>query len=320
MKPSYVTTTVEGKTSYEFNFDYTDKRFVKVTLGAIQLTYGEDYTVVERHIVLSRNPGAGRTINIYRETQALPFLDTESEDFTLAILTAMNGVKVVRLRTTITNRQIRTYNFGFDYIKKQFIKVEIDGTKLVYGRDYRVEGKSVVLTTEYEKGTHITIYRQTDTTPLVSWSDSSIMRASDCNLQFRQYLHLIEELAYSVSLSNTLLKFNIHTAEDLARKEVELTEKTNRLIKLEEAYIERITRWSPVTKHTSDALTDSEETSTADKPINNGDSSENSGSNSGTSTNNSTAVTSTDRPIVRPPRPNTASTLVSGSSSNAIGE
>lgn len=317
MEPKYVTTTVEGKTSYEFTFDYTDKQFVKAMLGAIPLTYGEDYTVVERHIVLSRNPGAGRTLTIYRDTQALPFLDTESQDFALAILTAMNGVKAVRLRTTITNSAIRTYNFGFDYIKKQFIKVEIDGTKLVYGRDYRVEGKSVVLTTGYEKGTHITIYRQTDTTPLVSWSDSSIMRASDVNLQFRQYAHLIEEMVYSVALSNTLLKFNIHTAEDLARKEAELTEKTNKLIKLEEAYIERITRWSTVPKHSAGALVDNESTPTADTPINNGNSGSSSGaSNDSTPINNNTG----SKPISRPIRPNTGVELVKGSSSNDIGE
>ena len=87
------------------------------------------------------------------------------------------------------------YSFPFDYLKKAFVKIQLvngdSRTPLTQGTDYTVTDKTVTLknpTTEI-----INIYRETSTDPIVSWSDSSVLRAADMTLQEVQMLHLAEE-------------------------------------------------------------------------------------------------------------------------------
>lgn len=98
--------------------------------------------------------------------------------------------------TTKTVVGQRSYNFGFDYLARDFVKVEVDGKLLEYDKDYTVNGRTVefVVTPTEEKT--LLIYRHTSTLPIVEWQDSSIMRASDMNIQQRQTQHLSEELAF----------------------------------------------------------------------------------------------------------------------------
>lgn len=99
--------------------------------------------------------------------------------------------------TTKTVVGQRSYNFGFDYLAKDFVKVEVDGKLLEYDKDYTVNGRTVefVVTPTEEKT--LLIYRKTSTLPILEWQDGSIMRASDMNIQQRQTQHLSEELAFS---------------------------------------------------------------------------------------------------------------------------
>lgn len=87
----------------------------------------------------------------------------------------------------------RTYNFGFDYLSKEFIRVVIDDRELNYPNDYSVDSKAVNLKVAPTEVKPMIIYRNTSTQPFVEWKDSSIMTAKDMNLQERQVLHINEE-------------------------------------------------------------------------------------------------------------------------------
>lgn len=89
----------------------------------------------------------------------------------------------------------REFSFPFDYLRKAFVKVEVnEETILVQGTDYYVsDNKTVVLTTAPIAGTTVRVFRQTDTTRLVSWADASVLRAKDMTVQQVQELHLLEE-------------------------------------------------------------------------------------------------------------------------------
>lgn len=98
--------------------------------------------------------------------------------------------------TTKTVVGQRSYNFGFDYLARDFVKVEVDGKLLKYDKDYTVNGHTVELVVTPTEEKTLLIYRSTSTLPMVEWQDSSIMKASDMNIQQRQTQHLSEELAY----------------------------------------------------------------------------------------------------------------------------
>lgn len=87
------------------------------------------------------------------------------------------------------------FYFGFDYINKQFIKVTIgsDDTLLSYPSDYIINEKEVELVEAPAKGTPIRIYRQTDTSRIIEWTDGTFIKASQMTLENVQQLHLIEE-------------------------------------------------------------------------------------------------------------------------------
>lgn len=98
--------------------------------------------------------------------------------------------------TTKTVVGQRSYNFGFDYLARDFVKVEVDGKLLEYDKDYTVNGRTVELVATPTEEKTLLIYRSTSTLPMIEWQDSSIMKASDMNIQQRQTQHLSEELTY----------------------------------------------------------------------------------------------------------------------------
>lgn len=114
------------------------------------------------------------------------------------------------------------YNFGFDYISKDFVKVTLDGTELTYDTDYTVEGSSVVLKEAPTETKELVIYRSTATLPLVQWTDSSIMLAKDMNLAQYQIQHLAEELQENTVETTDALKQSIGTLEAINGKAEEL--------------------------------------------------------------------------------------------------
>lgn len=87
------------------------------------------------------------------------------------------------------------FYFGFDYINKQFIKVSVgtDGTLLSYPTDYTVNDKEVEFVKAPANGTPIRIYRQTNTSRIIEWSDGAFIKALQMTLENVQQLHLIEE-------------------------------------------------------------------------------------------------------------------------------
>lgn len=132
--------------------------------------------------------------------------------------------------TTKTVIGQRTYNFGFDYLSKDFIKVEINGTTLEYPKDYSVEGTSVNLTVSPTEVLPLLIYRSTSTLPMVEWKDSSIMRADDLNIQQKQTQHLSEELAFRSQEAIKAYELIIAGTNEVKRNTEEVREKTNTVI------------------------------------------------------------------------------------------
>ena len=99
--------------------------------------------------------------------------------------------------TYTANGTQTVFSFPFDYLRKAYIKVEVnEETILVQGTDYSVNEKTVVFTIAPAKKTKLRIFRETDTTPLVSWADASVLRAKDMTVQQVQELHLLEEQRY----------------------------------------------------------------------------------------------------------------------------
>lgn len=132
--------------------------------------------------------------------------------------------------TTKTVIGQRTYNFGFDYLSKDFIKVEINGTTLEYPKDYSVEGTSVNLTVSPTEVLPLLIYRSTSTLPMVEWKDSSIMRADDLNIQQKQTQHLSEELAFRSQEAIKAYESIVASTDEVKRNTEEVREKTDTVI------------------------------------------------------------------------------------------
>ena len=103
-----------------------------------------------------------------------------------------------------TNR----FYFGFDYINKQFVKVQVGaGTSpLTYLTDYTVEDRSVTLTDTPAVGVAIRVYRETPSDRLVEWADGAFIKASQVTLENLQQLHLIEE-AQDYPILNSLSRY-----------------------------------------------------------------------------------------------------------------
>lgn len=129
--------------------------------------------------------------------------------------------------TTKTVVGQRTYNFGFDYLSKDFIKVEINGTTLEYPKDYSIEGTAVNLSVAPTEVLPLLIYRSTSTLPMVEWKDSSIMRADDLNIQQKQTQHLSEELTFRSQEAIKYYESIVTNTAEVKRNTEEVREKTN---------------------------------------------------------------------------------------------
>lgn len=106
------------------------------------------------------------------------------------------------------------FSFPFDYLRKAFVYVkEDDSPVLVQGTDYSVVEKTVVFNTAPAANTVVTIYRETTTTPLVSWADASVLRAKDMTIQQIQDLHILEEVQEYTQ--RTLIDYVDETYEDV---------------------------------------------------------------------------------------------------------
>ena len=108
------------------------------------------------------------------------------------------------------------FSFPFDYLRKAFVFVEADGTALEQGTNFSVSGKTVVFTTAPTAGTKLRIFRETETIPLVSWADASVLKAKDMTIQQVQVLHILEEYKgqYNEDLANMLIIAGIVTDSD----------------------------------------------------------------------------------------------------------
>lgn len=100
------------------------------------------------------------------------------------------------------------FYFGFDYINKQFVKVQIgnEGQSLTYPSDYTVDDRSVVLKDTPTVGVAIRVYRETSSDRIVEWADGAFIKASQMTLENLQQLHLIEE-AQDYPILNSLSKY-----------------------------------------------------------------------------------------------------------------
>lgn len=92
--------------------------------------------------------------------------------------------------------QVTRYQFNFDYINKDFVKVYVAGN-LVSNQQYSVETREIVFRTP-PTGL-IVIVRETPTERLVEWEDSSTLLASNMNLEALQLLHITEEIEDKVA-------------------------------------------------------------------------------------------------------------------------
>lgn len=92
--------------------------------------------------------------------------------------------------------QVTRYQFNFDYINKDFVKVYVAGN-LVSNQQYSVESREIVFRTP-PTGL-IVIVRETPTERLVEWEDSSTLLASNMNLEALQLLHITEEIEDKVA-------------------------------------------------------------------------------------------------------------------------
>lgn len=100
------------------------------------------------------------------------------------------------------------FYFGFDYINKQFVKVQIgnEGQSLTYPSDYTVDDRSVVLKDTPAVGVSFRVYRETSSDRIVEWADGAFIKASQMTLENLQQLHLIEE-AQDYPILNSLSKY-----------------------------------------------------------------------------------------------------------------
>lgn len=87
----------------------------------------------------------------------------------------------------------KSFTFPFDYLRKSFVKVMLDGVEQTYGIDYTVNNKQLDFSVAPANNVVIVIYRETSTDRLVAWEDASVLRASDMTLFEVQLLHIAEE-------------------------------------------------------------------------------------------------------------------------------
>ena len=120
----------------------------------------------------------------------------------------MNSVNLKASVSFVGDGSTNKFYFGFDYINKQFVKVQVgaEGSPLTYLTDYTVDDRSVTLTDTPGVGVAIRVYRETPSDRIVEWADGAFIKASQMTLESLQQLHLIEE-AHDYPILNSLSKY-----------------------------------------------------------------------------------------------------------------
>ena len=120
----------------------------------------------------------------------------------------MNSVNLKASVSFVGDGSTKKFYFGFDYINKQFVKVQVgaDNSPLTYLTDYTVDDRSVTLTDTPAVGVAIRVYRETPSDRIVEWADGAFIKASQMTLESLQQLHLIEE-AHDYPILNSLSKY-----------------------------------------------------------------------------------------------------------------
>ena len=120
----------------------------------------------------------------------------------------MNSVNLKASVSFVGDGSTNRFYFGFDYINKQFVKVQVGaGTSpLTYLTDYTVDDRSVTLTDTPAVGVAIRVYRETPSDRIVEWADGAFIKASQMTLESLQQLHLIEE-SHDYPILNSLSKY-----------------------------------------------------------------------------------------------------------------
>ena len=120
----------------------------------------------------------------------------------------MNSVNLKASVSFVGDGSTNKFYFGFDYINKQFVKVQVgaDSSPLTYLHDYTVDDRSVTLTDTPAVGVTIRVYRETPSDRIVEWADGAFIKASQMTLESLQQLHLIEE-AHDYPILNSLSKY-----------------------------------------------------------------------------------------------------------------
>lgn len=120
----------------------------------------------------------------------------------------MNSVNLKASVSFVGDGSTNKFYFGFDYINKQFVKVQVgaESSPLTYLSDYTVDERSVTLTDTPAVGVSIRVYRETPSDRIVEWADGAFIKASQMTLENLQQLHLIEE-AQDYPILNSLSKY-----------------------------------------------------------------------------------------------------------------
>ena len=120
----------------------------------------------------------------------------------------MNSVNLKASVSFVGDGSANRFYFGFDYINKQFVKVQVGAgnSPLTYLIDYTVDDRSVILTDTPDLGVVIRVYRETPSDRIVEWADGAFIKASQMTLESLQQLHLIEE-AQDYPILNSLSKY-----------------------------------------------------------------------------------------------------------------
>lgn len=120
----------------------------------------------------------------------------------------MNSVNLKASVSFVGDGSTNKFYFGFDYINKQFVKVQVGvgNSPLTYLTDYTVDDRSVTLTDTPDVGVAIRVYRETPSDRIVEWADGAFIKASQMTLENLQQLHLIEE-AQDYPILNSLSKY-----------------------------------------------------------------------------------------------------------------
>lgn len=101
------------------------------------------------------------------------------------------ATKLASSVTYVATGEQTTFTIPFDYLRKAFIHVIVDGEIITDG--VSVEDRTLVFSTAPTKDATVIIYRSTPTERLVAWGDATILKAKDLTLSEVQQLHLIEE-------------------------------------------------------------------------------------------------------------------------------